>query len=62
MGNRCYKGRFTDNTAAKQGMRRCIGGTVCDGILWRPCRYLPLCLDVMSLKVWKKRQQNGKKD
>jgi len=48
---RCFKGRFTDASAAKMGLKRCHGGVVVDGITWQPCRYLERCLG-MPLRKW----------
>lgn len=56
---RCFKGRFTDSGAARIGMRRCHGGSVNDGVLWQPCRYLPVCMGEMTLEQWKKKRKKG---
>jgi hypothetical protein len=54
--SRCLKGRFTDDSAARLGLKRCHGGPVVNGIKWLPCRYLERCLG-MSLKKWQKKHE-----
>ena len=52
--SRCFMARFLNNKAASLGLKRCHGGSIANGVEWKPCEHLERCLG-MPQDDWQKR-------